>query len=412
LKALAQNSEDRLIDPHRSLTFSRADVVAKLHLLTLTPFYPSELNEVNGCFVAEPLREVQRRGVTSSVMAVAPIYHRERRASHAFPADWIRYLQLPGNFGLSSAGDLLAAAIRRKVRDLHRHSPIDVIHSHAALPCGLAANVISNELGIPFVVTVHGLDIFHGCYESGAAAKWRKRASVKVYENARKVICISGKVQQLIASEMGPSVATEVVYNGADTELFSPPLVDQSAAETAPTILMVGNLLAAKGHELVLSSIARLKDSYPALRCNIIGDGIDRNRFIKLATDLGLRDRVHFLGRRNRSEVAEAMRTCTIFVLPSRNEGLGCVYLEAMACAKPVVACHAQGIDEIIRHGSNGWLIPAEGLDELQQALHVLLANAELRTKIGESARKTIAGRLSIRHQAEALHKIYMEAAQ
>jgi teichuronic acid biosynthesis glycosyltransferase TuaC len=409
LKGLRQNPADCFINSYRPLMFSRAELAAKLHVLTLTPFYPSEQNEVNGCFVAEPLREIQRRGVTSSVMAVDAIYHRKHNASNAFPGTWIRYPRVPGNFGLSGACKLLAAGLRRKVRELHRHSPIDVIHAHAALPCGFAAKLIANELGVPFVVTVHGLDVFHSCYESGTAAGWRKQASISVYETARKVICISDKVRQRIVSEMGSSVATEVVYNGADVALFSPSARKESTGETPPTVLIVGNLLAAKGHELVLRSIAGLKDFYPGLRCDIIGEGADHDRFVKLASDLGLRDRVFFLGRRSRSEVAEAMRHCTIFVLPSRNEGLGCVYLEAMACAKPVVACHAQGIDEIIRHGSNGWLVRTDGLDELQQALHVLLANAELRARIGESARETIAGRFSISHQAEALHKIYTE---
>ena len=119
-----------------------------------------------------------------------------------------------------------------------------------------------------------------------------------------------------------------------------------------------------------------------------------------LAQDLGISDRVHFLGRRSRSEVAEAMRNCTIFALPSRYEGLGCVYLEAMASGKPAIACHGQGIDEIIQHGNNGWLIPVDGLEELVQGLQLLLGDAELRTQIGQAARQTILDKLTLAHQA------------
>ena len=346
------------------------------------------------------------------MIAVDSIYHVKRRENQTFPADRIRYIRLPGNLGLSTGGQLLAASLQRKVREIHRQCPIHVIHAHAALPCGSAARLLSQELDIPFVVTVHGLDVFHTCYESGATARWRKQASISVYERAGKVICISEKVRQLVVNEMGPSVATSVVYNGADTGLFAASLRQESEKEETPTVLVVGNLFAAKGQELVLRSIARLKDSYPALRCQLIGEGADRERLLALSNDLGLGEQVRFLGRRNRREVAEAMRNCTIFVLPSRNEGLGCVYLEAMACAKPVVACYGQGIDEIVQHGSNGWLIPADGLEELIQGLRTLLANAELRARIGESARQTIADRLTISHQAEALHKIYMEAGR
>ncbi|MFZ0759918.1 MAG: glycosyltransferase family 4 protein, partial [Candidatus Sulfotelmatobacter sp.] len=152
--------------------------------------------------------------------------------------------------------------------------------------------------------------------------------------------------------------------------------------------------------------------SHPGLQCFIIGEGPDREHFTGLAGDLGISEQVHFLGRRSRAEVADAMRNCTVFLLPSRYEGLGCVYLEAMACGKPVIACRGQGIDEIIDHGSNGWLIPVDGLVELVHGLQVLLENSELRERIGQAARHTILGGLTLSHQAENLVRIYKEAAQ
>ena len=383
-------------------------IPAKLHVLTLTPFYPSDGDEVSGCFVAEPLRQLKAYGVASSVIAVGLMYHARRRSSHESPAEWIRYPQLPGNIGLSSAGKFLGARLLRKVRQLHGHSPIHVIHAHAALPCGHAAAFLSRRLGIPLVVTIHGLDVFNSCFQKGIAAGWRRRASLSVYESASKVIGISGRVQRLLTDGMGAAVASAVVYNGTDPSQFTP----GPRQEQTPTILMVGNLLAAKGQELVLRAFGRLKDSHPGLECRIIGEGADRDRFAGLAENLGIGGQVHFLGRQSRSEVANAMRNCTIFALPSRYEGLGCVYLEAMASGKPVIACRGQGIDEIIRHGSNGWLISVDGLEELVQGLQVLLANDELRARIGQAARQTILDKLTLAHQAENLVKIYEEAAR
>jgi teichuronic acid biosynthesis glycosyltransferase TuaC len=384
------------------------DSTAKLHVLTLTPFYPFDGNEVSGCFVAETLRQLESCRVVSSVIAVDSIYHASREPSPESPAQWVRYPQLPGNFGLSSAGWFLGATLLRRVRELHRCSPIHLIHAHAALPCGHAAAFLSRRLNIPFVVTIHGLDVFNCCFEQGIAARWRRKASVSVYEKAGKVICISGKVKQLLIDGMGAPVAAEVVYNGTDTDKFAP----CSTPSNAPVILIVGNLLAGKGQELVLKALARLKASYPNLRCDMIGEGADQDRFAALAADLGVGNDVRFLGRRSRSEVAEAMRNCSVFALPSRYEGLGCVYLEAMACGKLVIACRGQGIDEIIDHGNNGWLIPVDGLEELVQGLQILLGNAELRGRIGENARQTILGNLTLAHQAEELARIYKEVAQ
>jgi teichuronic acid biosynthesis glycosyltransferase TuaC len=378
-----------------------------MHVLTLTPFYPSDGDEVSGCFVAETLRELKTCSVTSSVIAVDSIYHSARSTSRESPAEWIRYPQLPGNFGLSSAGNFLGAVLQERVRRLHRQSPVHVIHAHAALPCGHAAAFLSKRLGIPFVVTIHGLDVFNSCFEHGIAAGWRREASLSVYKSARKAICISDKVQRLLIDGMG-QVAAEVVYNGTDPSLFSP---GPERIETA-TVLIVGNLLAGKGHELVLKAFNRLKDSYPGLQCIMIGGGADRDRFAALARDLGINDQVHFLGRRSRSEVAQAMRRCTVFALPSRYEGLGCVYLEAMASAKPVIACRGQGIDEIIDHGINGWLIPVDGVEELVQGLQLLLGDSELRARIGVAARKTILAKHTLSHHAENLARIYGEATR
>lgn len=384
-------------------TVSAGRTTRHLHVLTLTPFYPSDGDEVRGCFVAETLRQLELCGVTSSVIAVDTIYHARKQPRPGIPVDWVRYPQLPGNFGLSSAGGFLGGRLLNRVRTLNRKAPIDVIHAHAALPCGHAAQYLSRRLGIPFVVTVHGLDVFNSCFERGVAARWRQRASLRVYRSASHVICISKKVQQLIAEGTGGTVSATVVYNGTDPVVFSP----GSVPEQPLSLLMVGNLLRGKGHELVLRAMQRLKDEFPHLQCRIIGEGADRERFAILARSLGLGDRVHFLGHQSRAEVAAAMRSCTLFVLPSRFEGLGCVYLEAMACGKPAIGCRGQGIDEIIEHGTNGWLIPVDGLEELVQGLQVLLADSVLRRHIGEAARQMIVGKLTLSHQAQRLVEIY-----
>ena len=177
-------------------------------------------------------------------------------------------------------------------------------------------------------------------------------------------------------------------------------------------ILVVGNLQPSKGQEFVLRAVGNLSLSFPQLRCRIIGEGPDRSRLEALVRELGIGRQVQFAGRQSRSEVAEAMRSCSVFVLPSRNEGLGCVYLEAMSCAKPVIACRGQGIDEVIEHGKNGWLIPVDGLEPLVQGLSALLGSPEMRTQVGTAARRTILEKLTLSHQAQHLATIYRQASQ
>lgn len=385
-----------------------AEMDEPLHVLTLTPFFPSDKNEVNGCFIAEPIEQLKQFGIESSVIAVSPIYRPRKHATSSSPAEWVRYPQVPGNLGLSSAGKLLYARLLRRIRELHGVKPIDVIHAHAALPCGHAAALLSRRLNIPFVVTLHGLDVFNTCFLGGMAAAWRRKVSVDVYRAARNVMCISGKVQEILKTGTPAETCSTIAYNGVNPSLFSPS--PAAVGPCDPEMLIVGNLCRSKGHELVLRSLGSLRPSFPQLRCRIVGEGSDRARFEALARDLGIAQQVQFAGRQSRSEVAEAMRRCSVFVLPSRNEGLGCVYLEAMSCGKPVIACRRQGIDEVIEHGKNGWLIPVDGLEQLVQGLSALLGSSELRTRIGKAARQTILERLTLSHQAQHMVRIYREA--
>jgi glycosyltransferase involved in cell wall biosynthesis len=142
----------------------------------------------------------------------------------------------------------------------------------------------------------------------------------------------------------------------------------------------------------------------------IIGDGPERSRLQALAVELQIANRVRFLGRQSRQLVADAMRRCSIFALPSRYEGLGCVYLEAMSAGKAVIGCRGQGIAEVIQHGSNGFLVGPDNEKELTLALAMLLRGRALRDRLGVAARDTILDRFTLAQQAQNLARIYRES--
>ncbi len=377
-----------------------------LHVLTLTPFYPVSGDDAQGCFVAEPLAELARLGVANTVRAVQPFYRGGAPASDsAVGARRVRYFSIPGGRGLSSAGAFLFARLLPEIRRLHDSKPVHLIHAHSALPCGHAAMLLSRELKIPFVVTVHGLDAFSSRQVKGRIGEWCARISRSVYRSACSVICISEKVRDQVIEGAGPRVNTTVIYNGADPEMFS-------AAEGEPgesMILCVGNLIPIKGHELLLRAFAAIQNQFPRLSLEIIGEGPERPRLQKLTDELGIAARANFRGRQGRRQVADAMRRATVFALPSRYEGLGCVYLEAMSAAKPVVACRGQGIEEVVEQGVNGYLIGAGDLQELADTLTRLLEQPQLRRKMGQAARRTILQGYSLGHQAARLFRLYQE---
>jgi glycosyltransferase involved in cell wall biosynthesis len=375
------------------------------HVLTLTPFYPSSSDPSAGCFVAEPLPALEACGIKTSILAVQPFYRGRLSADKSFPANWVRYASLPSGMGLASSGMLLYARLLPLVRELHRQQPIALIHAHAPLPCGHAAALLSRKLHIPFVVTVHGLDAYATNQVRGLAGRWCRNVSRMVYSSAAKVICVSQKVREaVLQGATGPGNAV-VIYNSVDSDLFSP----ESPSRTRKAILSVGNLIPIKGHEMLLRALAAIFPDFPELRWEVVGDGPERPRLAALAASLGIAEKVRFHGRLNRKQVAEAVRSCSLFALPSRYEGLGCVYLEAMSAGKPVIACHGQGIEEVIQHGTNGYLVAPDDRERLTVLVSKLLRDAKLREATGAAARSTILEGFTLAHQARQLAALYRE---
>ncbi len=382
----------------------------EIHVLTLTPFYPSEEDGSGGCFVSEPLEWLSELGIRNTVIAAQPFYRKKLRAlASQIPAQWQRYFALPRGFGLPTAGAFLFARIVGQIRELQRSNRIDLIHAHGALPCGHAAMLVSEELQIPYVVSVHGLDAFSTEQVTGRAGAWCRRISQRVYRSSRRAICISEHVRERVLEGTGPGCRTSVVYNGVNPEFFS---TGEQEARGKPVILSVGNLIPTKGHAVLIRAIASIAAEFPSAVVEIIGDGVEHASLVALAKELGIAERVSLLRRQPREQIADAMRRCAIFALPSRHEGLGCVYLEAMSTCKPVIGCRGQGISEIIRQASNGFLVGPDNYKELALVLGMLLRDEGKRRNLGRAARDTILDRFTLQQQAENLARIYREAAQ
>ena len=380
-----------------------------MRVLTLTPFYPDSKDNTRGCFVAEVLPSLERAGVSNTVIAAQPFYRALGAAdSSAVPATWVKYFSIPGNNGLSLSGAFLFARLIGKIRDLHRQDELDLIHAHGALPCGHAAMLIHRELGIPYVVSVHGLDVYSDVQVTGRVGQWCRRVSRLAYHSAGRVLCVSEHVRKVVIDGGIPFRQTSVVYNGADPDLFRPV---QQLSQNALSVLSVGNLIPTKGHAILLRALSAIKATHPDLTCEIVGIGPDRERLQQLARELEL-PKVRFLGRLSRRELAKAFGRCALFVLPSFYEGLGCVYLEAMASERVAIGCRGQGIEEIIEHGKNGWLVDPESSYDLATGLTTLLSNAAERDTIAVGGRQTILRGFTLAHQAERLGAIYREIGQ
>jgi glycosyltransferase involved in cell wall biosynthesis len=380
-----------------------------LHVLTLTPCYPSASDDADGRCVSEPLGCLAKSGVRNTVFAMRPLYQRKLRGGgSAVPADWIRYLSLPGGLGIPVEGAFLFAHIVGQLRELHRTEHVDLIHAHGPLPCGHAAMLLSKELNIPYVVTVYGPDDLSAARVSSCRGKWCHGIMRRIFAESRRVVCVSEHVREEVLEGMGRGFRTSVVYSGVDPELFSPAF---EPSEPTTTVLSAGSLTAIEAHDVLIRATAVLVKEFPSVLLELIGDGPERPRLEKLAKKLGSAGLVRFVGRQSRRQIADAMKRCTLFVLPSRAEQSGCLHIEAMSCGKAVIGCRGQGIVEIIQHGTNGFLVGPGNEKELALAMGMLLREPQRRRNLGAAARDSILDRLTVEQQAENLGRIYQESA-
>ena len=180
-------------------------------------------------------------------------------------------------------------------------------------------------------------------------------------------------------------------------------------------ILAVGRWLATeryKGMDTLIQSLPRLLHRWPDVQLTIVGSGDDRDWLENIAKDSGVRRHVHFLTGLSYAQLSACYATAEIFALPSRGEGFGFVYLEAMARGKPVIGGAHGGAPEVIRDGVTGYLVSHGDTEQLATSLDTLLSNPELGRQMGERGRERVQQEFKFSIFAKNLKKIVRELCE
>jgi phosphatidylinositol alpha-1,6-mannosyltransferase len=222
-----------------------------------------------------------------------------------------------------------------------------------------------------------------------AQNRWHRPLFNWLLGKSRPLITITRANQQRLHALGLPGA--KIIHPGTDPIHFVP--ASQPKASD-PILLTVGRLVSRKGTDLVLQALPYLRNQFPRLRYEIIGDGPDRERLQALVQSLDMEDMVQFLGRVSDSEMLAAYQRSHIFVMPAREEkenasmeGFGIVYLEASACGLPVVAGRSGGVAEAVRDGETGYLVEPDNPVALAEMLSRLLIDEDLRRRLGQNGR-------------------------
>lgn len=306
-----------------------------------------------------------------------------------------RIASLP--LGLTGARRVPALA-----RLLRRERP-DVFHAHMSSPVackwGLAAAVLARVPAVLGTVQV-------GEYEPpDRSAYWQLRALARGVD---RYLAVSRDIAGELVERLGwPAGKVEVSYNAVDVARFEVEapagLREELGGEGRPLVLTPARLDVQKGHRVLFEAIREVPDALFLLA----GEGPEREALEALAEELGIAERVRFLGRRE--DVPELLAACDVFALPSLYEGSSLAVLEAMAARIPVVSSAIGGTDELIEDGRSGLLVPPGDAEALAAALRRVLGDEELRRGLAARARERVEEGLTREQMAERVTGVYRE---
>lgn len=306
----------------------------------------------------------------------------------------------------SGALEQLAFIISASVQTF---SLVPQIRPHATLaffgmPSGAVAWLLKKLYRIPYIISLRGGDVpgfrpydfktFHKLIGPFLRVIWHTADAVIANSNGLRDLAVvfdSHTEIFIIPNGVDATRYTSLSRNGSPAKLFS-----------------VGRIVYQKGLDLGLRALAQLKDLEWEWR--IAGDGPQMDSLKLLAQELGIHERVIFLGWQSREELTRWYHHSNLFLFPSRHEGMPNAVLEAMSSGLPVVATKIAGSEELVLDGVTGLLVNPEDADSLRDGLRRLIVEEKTRIQMGQASRRRVEDEYSwenvARQYSEYLEKI------
>lgn len=290
----------------------------------------------------------------------------------------------------------------------------DLVHTHTS-KASFIARFASKVAQCPITIyTAH--DFFFRAYDRGWKRQffiWLEQISAPLCD---RMLFVSEAVrQEAVRYALKPENELILVGNGIETTRFSQFATNTTKVRAKygiqPDELLVGNigrLVDNKGIDTFLQAAAIVLQQLPNVRFIVGGDGPLRGELEELARSLGISDSVQFIGfLPDAEDVMKFMSCLDVFVLPTRREGLGLVFLEAMSLQRPVVGSRISPVTEVVKDGETGILAPVDNPEAFAQAILTLLKNPDLRQQMGAAGPIHVEGEFILQQVFERIDTVY-----
>jgi glycosyltransferase involved in cell wall biosynthesis len=337
-------------------------------------WYHNKRNPVHGSFFKEQAIALKERGIkiTIAYNEIWPLTLafkvKEKIGLNYSVEEGLKTYRYK-NFNYLPKNPMMFKVFNRRLEKLYKEvvkkeGKVDLIHCQSSFWAGISANYISKKYNIPLIITEHS------SLEKAIYIKESYKPLIKEsYLEADELIAVGNGLKKEISKFCGRK-DIKVIHNLIPIENF---YISKNKNKNF-TFFSLAFLEGEKGMDTLIRSYAKyLKESNSKLL--IGGDGSQKDFLIKLCEELEIKNQVEFLGALSRKEVSHYMSICDSFVLASRYETFGVVYIEALASGKPIIGTYNGGAEDII-NSKNGLIVKVDDVDELGNAMKYIMENS------------------------------------
>jgi len=276
----------------------------------------------------------------------------------------------------------------------------DLIHAHFMGWGYMVAVPLARILGIPVTVTAHEVEL----------PDVDPEPLRYVQRHADFITIVSSEYKRHWVNLTGSDEKLGVVHNGVDLGEFELRTISQRSRSERLRLVSVARLVPHKRIADGIKALSQLLKRGVDAEYRIVSDGPERARLEALRSELGLGDRVHFLGFLPRAELIAELMASDVLLHPSEAEGFGIAVVEGMAAGLPVVVAKSGGVQDIVEHGRFGYLYEPGDVDALVEYVAQLARDASKRELFGSVARRTAEARFSWENHMGEMYQVWNQA--
>ena len=346
-----------------------------MHVIFIPSWYDNNRNKVHGSFFREQASKLQESGVKvtvayNEIWPLTLMGKVKEKIGLSFNVEKGLMTYRYKNYNFIPKHPLMFNIFDKRMEKLYKEivkkeGKVDVIHAHSSLWGGISAAYVAKKYNIPLVITEHS-SVKRGPY---VRESYYKRI-VNSYKAADSIISVGNGLKKEI-EELINRKDIKVIGNLVDLSLFNIRNVKRESDEFI--FFSVAFLEGEKGFDTLIKAFSK-KFKNEKVRLVIGGDGSQRAWLESIAKSEDVEKQVTFLGALSREEVASWMNKCDAFVLPSRYETFGVVYIEALASGKPVIGTFNGGAEDIVSKDV-GILVEIDNIEDLSDAMEYIRKN-------------------------------------